>query len=343
MSISSWLCDLRIDGKLPLPSPVIQFVLDLALEVCYRFAPTYDELPDEWSGASGPIARKTEDLMRVHYDKPAILFESFLDKDMKYSAGLWERGAADLDAAQEAMLEDFCAKANIQDGDNVLDIGCGFGNFAAYVLRRYPACKVTGITLSTVQYDWISEKRSEPGHPLHNDRFRVLKEDFAHSQFAREFDRVVSIGLFEHINNIELALEKIAGFLKPEGTCMLHYICYHRLIGPFVEDDSTVFFERYIFPGGHFWPMNELPRYGEYLKVAKSWFLNGNNYRRTLKAWRANFWKNIGRIKAHPDLDDRFVRVWDLYLQFCMAMFRGMGGRNVGNGQFLLRHARPVA
>ncbi len=83
MSISSWLCDLRIDGKLPLPSPVIQFVLDLALEVYYRIAPTYKELPYEWSGASGPIARRSEDLMRLHYDKPAVLFESFLDKDIK--------------------------------------------------------------------------------------------------------------------------------------------------------------------------------------------------------------------------------------------------------------------
>lgn len=335
----NWLIDRYLDGRLPLPGAVVQFLLNAGVEAHFLLTPAMDVLPGEWSGGQGPFAVRSEDLMRIHYDKPALLFENFLGPSMKYSMALWERGAQDLEQAQDAMLGDLCEKAQIRDGDTILDIGCGFGSFAAHALRKYPRSKIVGITLSNVQYQYITAKQSTPGHRLHDDRFRVIKADFATHEFDTPFDRIVSIGVFEHVSNLKLALEKVARFLKPGGSVLLHFIAYRRIIEAMANVSRDGFFGRYIFPGGRFWPFNELPRYQEHLRVENSWYLSGQNYRRTLEAWRENFWRNAGAIRKHPDLDDRFVRMWDFYLRFCIAIFRSGGGKYVGNGQYLLRHA----
>jgi cyclopropane-fatty-acyl-phospholipid synthase len=334
------LVEMYLNGRLPMPGPVLQGLLKVAVEGYFRFSRTYPELPPEWDGGSGPIAVQSRELMQIHYDKPLVLFENFLGPTMKYTMALYERGARNLEEAQTQMMDDLCDKAGIQDGDMVLDIACGFGSLSAHILQRYKACKVVALNLSQTQVDYITSKQSEPGHPMQTDRFRIIKEDFSKFEYDRKFDRIMVIGLFEHIHNLRLALEKIAGLLKPDGTVLLHFITYNRIIQPIADPTSDVFFGKYIFPGGRFWYFNELPRYQEHLQVEKTWFLNGNNYKRTLEAWRENFWRNIDKVRKHPMIDAKFVRTWDLYLRFCIATFGGMGGRNVGNGQYLLRHAQ---
>jgi cyclopropane-fatty-acyl-phospholipid synthase len=338
----SWLLEQYLDGRLPMPGLMLQGLLTGLCEAYFRFAPTMKELPPELSGAVGPIAEQSEDLMQIHYDKPSVLFENFLGPTMKYTMALYEDGAANLEEAQDAMMDDLCRKAGLKDGDHVLDIACGFGSLSSHILRNYPSCRVVALNLSQVQYDFITAGQSEPGNAFHTDRFRILKEDFAKCQFEREFDRIMVIGLFEHIRNLKLALEKISRFLKADGKVLLHFIAYNRIIRQMADLSEDVFFNKYIFPGGRFWHFDELPRYQEHLKLEDSWFLNGKNYMRTLQAWRANFWGNIDTIRAHPDISERFIRTWDLYLRFCIATFGAVGGRSVGNGQYLLSHAQAV-
>lgn len=333
-SILGRMFDAYVDGDLPLPTPVIHLLLTAGTDLTFRFARKYPELPPEWSGAQGALAEKSEALMRIHYDQPRELFEYFLGPTMKYTMALWERGARNLDEAQTAMMEDLCAKAGIQDGDNVLDIACGFGSLSTHILKRYPGCHVTAVNLSKTQCDYIAEKQFEAGHPMHTDRFRLIREDFARVHLDREYDRVFVIGLFEHIRNLRGALERLSEFLKPDGTLMLHYIAYNHVIRALADPSTDLFFGRYIFPGGRFWHFKELFRYQDHLAVRGSWFLNGKNYKRTVREWHRNFWRNIDAIRAIPSLDDRFIRTWDLYLRFCIAAFGAVGGRNVGNGQY---------
>lgn len=327
------------DGRLPIPGLVLDGILKTLVEVHYRFGVILKEMPEDWSGNVGPIAEKSDELMNIHYDRPAILFENFLGPTMKYTMGLWEQGADNLEASQVAMMDDLCGKAGIHDGDNVLDIACGFGSLSKHILERYPKAKVTALNLSTVQSDYIEARQSEPGHPMHTDRFRLLRGDFTKVNLKPEYDRIMVIGLFEHIYNLRLALEKISSFLKPGGTVLIHFIAYTSLLRTIADPADTIFFGKNIFPGARFWYFNELPRYDKHLRVEKSWFLNGKNYKRTLQAWRGNFWLNIDTIRAQPGLDQRFIRTWDLYLRFCAAIFGGTGGRTVGNGQYLLRQA----
>lgn len=341
--LQDWMIDRYLEGRMPIPGPLLQRLLNTTMEAFFRFAPVMDVLPDAWSGGHGPLAQRSDDLMRIHYDRPAVLFESFLGPSMKYSMALWERGARTLEQAQEDMLSDLCEKAQIRDGDAILDIGCGFGTFVGHVLRNYPHSSVVGITLSDVQYRHLTEKQKCSGHQLHDERLRVIKGDFATCDLDMTFDRIVSIGVFEHLSNLRVALEKIARLLRQDGTVLLHFIVYQRIIEAVANIEREGFFARYIFPGSRFWPFNELPRYQEHLRVERAWFLNGRNYRRTLEAWRRNLWRNADVIRSHPDLDEQFMRLWDLYLRICIAIFRSGGGRYVGNGQYLLRHAHTAS
>jgi len=333
------LIEWYLDGTLPLPGPVLQILLNLTFEGCYRFSKTYPELPPAWRGGEGPLVEQTDRLMKVHYDQPLVLFENFLGPTMKYTMALYDRGAKTLEEAQRAMLDDVCAKVGLRDGESVLDIACGFGSLSAHVLQRFPNCNVTALNISQTQVNYIKAKQAQPGHPFHTDRFRIIQEDFSKFDTSQKFDRILVIGLFEHIRNLRLALEKIAGLLKPDGTVLLHFISYNRIMALWSDPAGDLFFDKYVFPGGRFWYFNELPRYQVHLRIDQKWFLNGRNYQRTLVEWRSNFWRNIDKIRAYPGMDERFVRIWDLYLRCCIAMFGGMGGTNLGNGQYLLRHA----
>ena len=341
-TLENLLVENYLSGHLPLPDSVLQGLLNMSVEGYYRFGKRLDTVPHKWAGDQGDIMPGNGTaLLSVHYDLPAEIFEQFLGRTMKYSMALWEDGARDLDSAQEAMLADLCNKVDMRDGLTVLDVGCGFGSFASFVLTRYPHCSVFGLTLSDAQYRYMVEKQRQPGHPLNTPRFRVAREDFSKTTLQETFDRVVSIGVFEHLSNLKLALATIRRLVKDDGACLVHYIVYTKLIERFADYEmSDTFMRRYIFPGSRFWNDRELFKYQEDFRIDQYWFLNGRNYQRTLEAWRENFlanWEAIRRIRGD---DERFYRIWNYYFRFTRALFMGQGGRQVGNGQYLLRPRR---
>lgn len=328
-----------LSGQLPLPDSALQGLLNLGVAWYYRFGKRLDAMPGEWAGDQGEITPGNgTDLLTVHYDLPAGIFEQFLGRTIKYSMALWEKGATDLDGAQDAMMADLCDKMDMRDGMTVLDVGCGFGSFASFVLKRYPQSSVYGLTLSETQYRYMVERQQVPGHSLNTPRFRVAREDFCKTTLRETFDRVVSIGVFEHLSNLKLALATIRRFVKDDGACLLHYIVYTKLIERFADYGmSETFMRQYIFPHSRFWHDRELFKYQDDFRIDRYWFINGRNYQRTLEAWQKNFqanWEAIRRIRGD---DERFYRIWNYYFRFTRALFRGHGGRQVGNGQYLLR------
>ena len=324
-----------LSGRLPLPDVLLRGLLNVGVEWYYRFGARLDAMPEEWAGDRGDILPSNgDDLLSVHYNLPAAIFEQFLGRTMKYSMALWEGGVTDLDHAQEAMLEDLCHKIDMRDGLSVLDVGCGFGSFASFVLTRYPRCSVVGLTVSDTQCCYMVEKRQLPGHPLNTPRFRVAKEDVSRSTIEERFDRVVCIGVFEHFSNLKRALAVIRTFVKDTGSCFLHYVVYTTLIERFADYGmSDTFMRQYIFPHSRFWHDRELFKYQDDLKVDRYWFLNGRNYERTLAAWRENFHSNRDAIRRIRGDDERFFRIWNYYFRFTRALFKAQGGRQVGNGQ----------
>ena len=183
MELEAWLVEHYVEGHLPLPGAVLQGVLNTYLQAYHWLEPYLGRSAGMTVEETEEIAARSQELMDTHYNMPASMFTSFLGPSMKYSMALWERGARNLEDAQEAMLADVCAKADVRDGQRILDIGCGFGSFAAYVLRRFPNARVYGLTLSRTQADYMRARQAETGHPLNADRFYLIEGDFADVHF----------------------------------------------------------------------------------------------------------------------------------------------------------------
>ena len=325
-----------LSGRIRAPGSVVHLLLNAYLRAYYRLEPHIGRtsaIPEQ----TEEIAAHSRELMATHYDMPLAMFTNFLGRTMKYSMGLWQPGVHTLDDAQEAMLDDVCAKADVRDGQRVLDIGCGFGSFAAHVLRRFPRARVYGLTLSQTQADYMRARQAEPGHSLNSDRFYLVQDDFNNVAFEQPFDRVVSLGVFEHISNFGRALEKIRSFMNSDGHLFLHYIVHRPRPGASDAPRQDNFVDRYVFPGGRVWAYSELAKHSQHFGIEREWYLNGNHYRRTLEAWLANFLSSLPAIRRDGGLSSRQLRLWELYLRACAVTFAVQGGNVFGNGQYLLR------
>lgn len=248
-----------------------------------------------------------------HYDLGNDLFEAMLDSSMTYTSGLW-RSAKTLEEAQRAKLDALCKKMELQPGMSVLDIGCGWGNFAEYAAREY-GVTVTGITISTEQARYARERCS--GLPV-----TILEQDYRHVQGS--FDRVVSIEMIEAVGkkNLGVFFDTIHRSLKPDGLLALQAISAETVTRYSSRriDEFLLWILRHIFPNGY------LPTLPELMAPARSAFVLenldnlGNSYEKTLLAWEKNFadrWSTL----SHR-YDEQFYRMWRFYLLSCAALFR---------------------
>jgi len=241
-----------------------------------------------------------------HYDIGNDLFQCMLDKRMIYSCGYWAR-ADDLDQAQEDKLELIARKLQLQPGQRVLDIGCGWGGTARFLAERY-GVEVTGITISERQAAYAREICA--GLPV---TIRLLD----YRELRGRFDRIVSVGMFEHVGvkNYRTYFETARRSLAEDGLFLLHTIAANT---PRNRTDAWI--ERYIFPNGMLPSPSQVTSAWEGLLVLEDWHSFGPDYDRTLLAWHANVnrcWSQLG-----PAYDERFRRMWNYYLLSCAGAFR---------------------
>jgi cyclopropane-fatty-acyl-phospholipid synthase len=329
-------CEAYING-LELPDSVLKSMLDLVLPICYKRFP-FLLTPYEWLlKESELLAESSQELMKIQYNLPKELFKVMLGEGKlmypKYTMALWEKGAENLEQAQIDMVQDVVEKAQIQDGDEILDIGCGFGSASHYILAKFPNCKVTALNLSKEHCDYMRQQKENPESYFHSDRFTICEEDINKATFEQKFDKVIAIGLFEHIGNFTDGLNKVASFLKPEGKFFIHIIS-----SKLPHSMTTAFLHKYIFPSGRIWVYDHVPPSNLDFQTVDKWFINGLNYSKTLTAWLENFDQNQEYLKT---LDygmnyAKFRRIWRLYLLSCIAIFDACEGEVFGNTQFLL-------
>ena len=319
-----------------MPGWLLQAGLRLYLEADYQMEVSSGALSTVVAPKTEALAEMSRELMSVHYDMPLPLFTHMLGPTMKYSMALWSNGATALEEAQRDMLDDVCRKAGVRDGDTVLDLGCGFGSLAAHVLRTFPNARVTGLTLSRTQADYLRQCQAQPGHGLNTPRFELVEGDFNEVDFPERFDRVLSLGVFEHVSNLTGALAKVRRFLRPAGALFLHYIVYLQARSGDTPPRQNAFIQRHVFPGARVYAFTELERHQENCALQSSWYLPGTNYERTLAGWLGNFLRHRAAIAREAGLDERTLRVWELYLRTCAANFAAGGGWAFGNGQYLL-------
>ena len=250
--------------------------------------------------------------VQSHYDLSGEIYKLFLDADMQYSCAYFERPDMSLEEAQLAKKRHIAAKLRLSEGQSVLDIGSGWGGLGIYIAKNFGA-DVLGVTLSTEQHAVSTERVRQEGL-----EGRVHFEIRDYRDLNERFDRIVSVGMFEHVgvNHFRTYFEKCATLLKPDGVMLLHSI------GRFGPPSSTnAFIRKYIFPGGY------IPALSEVLPVIeKAGLMVGDveilrlHYADTLKAWRERFLAN--REKAKAIYDERFCRMWEFYLSGSEAAFR---------------------
>ena len=241
-----------------------------------------------------------------HYDIGNRLFSIMLDKGMNYSCGYWEK-ATTLDHAQEAKLDLICQKLLLKPGMTVLDIGCGWGGFAKWAAEKYDV-KVLGITVSQEQVKFAKEYCKELNVRIELRDYRDLKE---------KFDRIVSIGMFEHVGskNYKTFMKVVRRCLKEDGLFLLHTIAGNTSV-----HSLDPWISKYIFPNSMLPSAKQISSASERILVLEDWHSLGQYYDQTLMAWHHNFTKNWEKVK---DLyDKRFYRMWTYYLLSCAAGFR---------------------
>lgn len=241
-----------------------------------------------------------------HYDIGNDLFSVMLDRGMNYSCGYWYK-AATLDEAQEDKLDLICRKIGPAPGMRVLDIGCGWGGFARYAAETY-GVEVVGITVSREQVRLARERcRGLP----------VSIELMDYRKLEGTFDRIVSVGMFEHVGerNYQAYMKVIHRCLALDGLFLLHTIGSNSTVY-----DTDPWINKYIFPNSMLPSAKQITTSTEGSFVLEDWHSFGHDYDRTLMAWYRNFTGNWDRIK---DLyDERFYRMWSYYLLSCAGSFR---------------------
>ncbi|AFZ47040.1 Methyltransferase type 12 [Cyanobacterium stanieri PCC 7202] len=332
-------CESYING-LELPDFLLKSTLNTILPICYQKYPflliAYEWLLKE----SEYLAESSDELMEKQYNLPKELFTTMLGESTlmypKYTMALWEKGATNLEQAQIDMLDDLIIKADIKDGDHILDIGCGFGSALHYILSKFPNSQVTGLNLSKQHCQYIRTKIKDAQSYFSSDHFTLVEGDFNTINFEQKFDKIISLGVFEHVGNLTNSFKKVSSLLKDKGQFFLHIITIK-----FPHSASSVFLEKYIFPRFRVWGYENVPLYNQNLKTVNKWFMNGSNYSQTLTAWLRNFDDNQEYLKT---LDygmeyNRFRRMWRLYLMWCIAYFDACNGEVLGNGQYLMTKA----
>lgn len=253
-----------------------------------------------------------------HYDLGNALYRLFLDKRMQYSCAYWTREAMTLDEAQEAKLAHIAAKLALEPGQRVLDIGCGWGGMAIYFAERFDV-RVTGITLSEEQLALAREAAAAAGVADRTEFELIDYRDLARR--GERFDRIVSVGMFEHVGRPQFRdfFHAVARLLSADGVMLLHTI--GRMGGPGSTDAFT---RKYIFPGGYIPALSETVAASEPFRlIAADVETLRLHYARTLRAWYANTVANREAIEAM--FDARFFRLWTFYLAGAATSFETGG------------------
>ena len=284
----------------------------------------------------GVVAEKTHYANEQHYEVPPEIFNYVLGTNLKYSCSLFD-DADSLDDAEESMLKLYIDRADIKDGHEVLDLGCGWGSFSLYVAERYPDINITSVSNSSDQIAYIKNEAHKKG--LSN--IKAFRMDVNNLELNKKFDRIVSIEMFEHLRNYKLILNYLNHALKPDGKLFIHIFCHKKLTYLYEMKNNFDWMTKYFFQGG-IMPSKDIFQYFEdELEIINQWDINGNHYSKTCKAWLNNHYKNKKKIldifEKHYDEPKIWFNRWRIFFLSCEAFFALNNGREYFVAHYLFK------
>ncbi|MET0656547.1 MAG: cyclopropane-fatty-acyl-phospholipid synthase family protein, partial [Steroidobacteraceae bacterium] len=275
------------------------------------------------------IAIETHAANDQHYEVPSRFFQHALGPQLKYSCCYYATGHESLDDAEQAMLELTVKRACIHDGERVLELGCGWGSLTLHMAQRFPRSRITALSNSRTQREFILQRARERN--LTN--IEVLTCDANVLQFpsGTQFDRIVSVEMFEHMRNYQQLLERIASWLRPGGTLFVHIFTHREYAYAFEVRDASDWMARYFFSGG-IMPSDDLLLYfQDHLTIRDHWRIDGRHYARTAEHWLTNMDRARGQIM--PLFEQRYgaeAQKWWHYWRVFFMSCAELWGFNAG-------------
>ena len=284
-----------------------------------------------------PIALVPEKANEQHYEVPPRLFELVLGDRLKYSSGLWPEGVSSLDESEVAMLKLTIQRAGLVDGQDVLELGCGWGSLTLYMAECFPKSKITAVSNSNDQRQFIEARCEERN--LKN--VEIITADMNDFETTKLFDRVISIEMFEHMRNYEKLLGRVNVWLKNKGKLFVHIFSHQKIAYPFEDNDDADWMAREFFSGGQMPSHRLLMSFPGQMKIEKDWRVSGTHYEKTSLAWLQKMDKNKAEVlelfkKTYGESDaNSWFQRWRIFFMSCEVLFGFNRGSEWGVSHYL--------
>jgi cyclopropane-fatty-acyl-phospholipid synthase len=288
---------------------------------------------------SSTIAIETDLANEQHYEVPAEFFKLTLGRYLKYSCCFYEKENTDLEQAERRALEITLERAQLINGQDILELGCGWGSLSLYMAQYYPNSKITAISNSSSQKEFIEQEAKK----LNLDNLKVITADMSSFQVDKQFDRIVSVEMFEHMRNYKILYERISNWLKPEGLFFKHIFTHRDTPYEFTVKSESDWMSRYFFSGGMM-PSADLPSYfNDHLELVSQWQWSGIHYARTCDHWlkktdqhKTKIISLFNETYGHNTANVWFNR-WRIFYMSCSELFAFKHGNEWLVSHYLMR------
>ena len=276
-----------------------------------------------------PVAIHTDAANRQHYELPPAFFTRCLGPRLKYSGCYYPTGNETLAQAEEAMLALYCERAALADGQEILELGCGWGSLTLWMAGHYPNARITAVSNSAPQRAFIEAQCRERGFA----NVRVITCDVNRLELpASNFDRCVSVEMFEHMRNYATLLGRIGGWLRPGGKLFVHIFCHRTLLYPFETAGDDNWMGRHFFTGGLMPAADTLLWFQDALRIEDRWLVDGTHYERTANHWLENQDARHDEVmailrEAYGDAAKLWFQRWRMFWMACAELFGYDHGR----------------
>ncbi len=286
---------------------------------------------------SSPVAVDTDAANQQHYEVPAEFYKIALGKRLKYSCCYWPEGVGTLDEAEVASLEQIAQRAQLTDGQRILELGCGWGSFSLWAAETFPNSLITSVSNSSGQRTYIEQQARARG--LNN--LHVITCDMNRFTTKRRFNRVVSVEMFEHMRNYRELFNRIHGWLEPGAKMFIHVFSHKTVAYLFEDKDQDDWMARHFFTGGIMPSHDLLPRFCAPFDLIGQWQLNGMHYQKTAEAWLENIDRNQDKVRTAMERiygrenSKVWTQRWRIFMIACAELFGYENGEQWGVSHYL--------